>query len=161
MLLMLSNHRLAFPSGLALALLLSPALLRSAELTGEGSAGNWQADAPGVRHHVRLEDLPKPYVSPSAQNSPKVVVRPEGAALHVPAGFEVRQYADGLRNPGHPLTAPNGDIFVGESEADEIRILRESKQDGNPDINRVFLSGLNKPFGLALYPPGDHPQYLY
>ena len=40
-------------------------------------------------------------------------------------------------------------------------MLRESKHDGTPDVNSVFLSGLNKPFGLALYPPGDHPQYLY
>ncbi|HEY2342392.1 MAG TPA: PQQ-dependent sugar dehydrogenase [Chthoniobacteraceae bacterium] len=157
---MFGRHRLAFPFCATFLLWLSPAV-RPAELTGEGVSGNWQSDAPGVRHHISTEDLPKPYATPSAQNGPNVVAGPEGAVPLVPAAFEIRRYASGFRNPRKLLTAPNGDIFVAESEADEIRILRESKHDGKPDINRVFLSGLNKPFGLALYPPGDHPQYLY
>ncbi len=135
--------------------------LRAAELAGEGAAGNWQSDVPGNVHRIRVEDLPQPFATPSAQKAPTIAERPEGAVPRVPQGFEIREYASGLRNPRRLLTAPNGDIFVAQSEANEIRVLRESKHDGTPDVNSIFLSGLNKPFGLALYPPGDHPQYLY
>ncbi|MFZ1218351.1 MAG: PQQ-dependent sugar dehydrogenase, partial [Chthoniobacterales bacterium] len=58
--------------------------------------------------------------------------------------------------------APNGDIFVTESRSDSIKVLRDTNGDGKPDLTETFAnSGLNDPFGIAFYPPGADPQFLY
>ena len=35
-------------------------------LTGQGTAGDWQSDAPGVEHKITIEDLPPDYATPKA-----------------------------------------------------------------------------------------------
>jgi len=123
---------------------------------------DWTQDAPGVRHKITSDDLPPPYQTKSVSNDPRVVARPEGAQLRVPAGFKIEQYAAGFRDPRYLLTAPNGDIFVTESGADIIKVLRDTDGDGKPNVTEVFTKeGLKDPFGLAFYPPGPDPQYLY
>lgn len=128
---------------------------------GQGKAGDWQADAPGVQHRITISDLPPDYATPSSDNSPKVVTPPKGAKLRVPEGFEVALFASGFANPRYLLTAPNGDIFVTESSANRIRVLRDADGDGRPEINEKFATGLKQPFGLAFYPPGPNPKFLY
>ena len=131
-------------------------------LTGQAALGDWTSDAPGVRRKITVADLPPPGETRSASNSPDVVARPKGAQPRVPAGFRIEEYASGLRDPRVLLTAPNGDIFVSESRADQIRVLRDKDGDGKPESNEVFTeSDLKKPFGIAFYPPGPEPQYLY
>lgn len=123
---------------------------------------DWTQDAPGVRHRITLDDLPHPYQTKSVNNDARVVARPAGAQLRVPAGFKIEQYAAGFRDPRYLLTAPNGDIFVTESNAAIIKVLRDTDGDGKPNITEVFTQeGLNDPFGIAFYPPGPDPQYLY
>ncbi len=122
----------------------------------------WTTDAPGVRRKITIADLPPPFATESANNGPHVVEQPPGAQLHVPSGFNVQEYASGFRNPRSLHTAPNGDIFVIESEANEIKMLRDTNSDGKPDSNVIFAKeGLKQPFGLAFYPPGLNPNYLY
>ncbi len=124
--------------------------------------GDWTGDAPGVRRKITVADLPPPNETRSASNSPDVVARPAGAHLHVPAGFQIEEYATGFRDPRSLLTAPNGDLFVVESRADQIKVLRDTNGDGKPDVHELFTeSQLRKPFGIAFYPPGPDPQYLY
>ena len=131
-------------------------------LTGQAALGDWTSDAPGARRKITVADLPPPGASRSATNSPTVVARPDGAQLQVLAGFKIEPYAAGFRDPRVLLTAPNGDIFISESRADQIKVLRDTNGDGKPDSNQVFAEGgLNKPFGTAFYPPGPEPQYLY
>lgn len=132
-------------------------------LTGDAAVGvDWTKDAPGVRHKLTLADLPPPYATESATNDPRVVSRPDGAQLRVPQGFKIEEYASGFRNPRYLLTAPNGDIFVTESRAESIKVLRDTNGDGKPDLTEDFCSsGLNDPFGIAFYPPGPDPHYLY
>jgi glucose/arabinose dehydrogenase len=80
----------------------------------------------------------------------------------VPAGFKIDLYADGFRDPRFLLTAPNGDIFVVESRANRIKALRNGKDSGKSHVVETFVEqGLNKPFGIAFYPPGSDPQFLY
>ncbi len=131
-------------------------------LSGQAALeADFTQDAPGVRHKITVADLPPPYQTKSVTNGPSVIRPPAGAQLRVPAGFQVEQYATGFRNPRYLLTAPNGDIFVTESQANQITILRDGG-DGKPSRKDVFATrGLNRPFGLAFYPPGDNPQYLY
>jgi glucose/arabinose dehydrogenase len=123
---------------------------------------DWTQDAPGVRHKITVDDLPPPYQTKSVNNDARIVSRPAGAQLQVPAGFKIEQYAAGFRNPRYLLTAPNGDIFVTESGAETIKVLRDTDGDGKPNVTETFAEeGLNDPFGIAFYPPGPDPQYLY
>ena len=130
-------------------------------LNGQGTAGDWQSDAPGVQHRITVSDLPPDYATPSADNTPKVVAPPTGAKPRVPQGFDVALFASGFANPRYLLTAPNGDILVTESSANTIRVLRDSDGDGHPEINKRFARDLRQPFGLAFYPPGPDPEFLY
>jgi glucose/arabinose dehydrogenase len=131
-------------------------------LTGEAATtADWTKDAPGVRHKIILNDLPPPYQTESVYNDARIIARPAGAQLRVPAGFKIEQYAAGFRNPRYLLTAPNGDIFVTESSGDTIKVLRDI-DGGKPDSTEVFAEkGLKDPFGIAFYPPGPEPRYLY
>ena len=131
-----------------------------AELAKE--AGDWTRDVPGAKHRVDLNQLPPPFATSSAPNGPKLVPRPADAKLHVPAGFKIEEFSRGLENPRYLLTAPNGDIFVAETGANKIMVLRDTKGDGKPEVKEVFTENLmHLPFGLAFYPPGPNPQYLY
>src|SRR5438046_5097645 len=133
-----------------------------AELPTAPVNADWHQDGPGVRHKVTVADLPAPYATKSASNSPREVRRPAGAELRVPAGFKIEQYASGFSYPRYLLTAPNGDIFVTESYENSIKVLRDTDADGKPDLTETFVnSGLNKPFGIAFYPPGAEPEFLY
>jgi glucose/arabinose dehydrogenase len=130
--------------------------------TGRAAFGDWTEDAPGVRRKITVVDLPPPNNTRSADNGPDIVSRPTGAQLHVPSGFRIEEYASGFRDPRYLVTAPNGDIFVTESRANEIKVLRDRDGDGKPDTTQLFTRDhLNKPFGIAFYPPGEKPQYLY
>jgi len=130
-------------------------------LTGVAALGDWTTDAPGVRRRVTLDDLAKPYDTPSADNHPKIVGRPEGAWPKAPEGFAVTEFATDLDQPRVIVRAPNGDLFVAESKADRIRVLRDADGDGKPEVNEVFATDLNQPFGIAFYPRGAEPKYVY
>jgi glucose/arabinose dehydrogenase len=123
---------------------------------------DWHQDAPGVRHKFTITDLATPYATESVDNGPREVRPPEGAQPKVPPGFKIEQYASGFSYPRYLLTAPNGDIFVTESRENSIKVLRDNNGDGKPDVTETFATGgMNKPFGIAFYPPGPDPQFLY
>jgi glucose/arabinose dehydrogenase len=106
--------------------------------------------------------LPPPSSNVLAINEPHIVNRPANAQPKVPPGFKIELYATGFRDPRFLLTAPNGDIFVVESHANQIKVLRDTNSDGKPDVTETFADrSLNKPFGIAFYPPGNDPQFLY
>ena len=130
-------------------------------LTGPDALGDWTTDAPGVRRKITINDLARPFATPSAKNHPKIVKRPEGAWPKVPAGFEVTEFATGLTQPRVITRAPNGDLFVSESKANQVRIIRDADGDGKPEVSEVFADGLSRPFGIAFYPPGPDPKFVY
>jgi glucose/arabinose dehydrogenase len=133
-----------------------------AVLTGKAALGDWKSDAPGVRRKITVLDLPPPTSNILAINLARVVPRPAAARLQVPPGFKIDLYAEGLQDPRFLLTAPNGDIFVVESRANRIKVLRNNKSSAKPDVVETFAEhGLKKPFGIAFYPPGNNPQFLY
>jgi glucose/arabinose dehydrogenase len=123
---------------------------------------DWHQDAPGVRHKITLADLPPPFATKSVSNGPREVRPPAGAQPRVPTGFKIEQYASGFSYPRYLVTAPNGDLFVTESNENSVKVLRDTDGDGKPDLTETFAdSGMNKPFGIAFYPPGAEPQFLY
>jgi glucose/arabinose dehydrogenase len=104
---------------------------------------------------------------------------PAGAAPTAAAGLEVKAYASGLEHPRWLYTLPNGDVLVAESNAppkpedakgirgwvmkavmkhagagaasaNRITLLRDADGDGVAETRRVFLKGLNSPFGMAV-----------
>jgi len=135
---------------------------KGAVLTGKAAMGDWTSDAPGVMRKITVQDLPPPSSNALAINRARVVDRPPDAQPKVLPGFKIELYAAGFRDPRFLLTAPNGDIFVVESRANQIKALRDNNGDGKPDVTETFAErNLNKPFGIAFYPPGDDPQFLY
>lgn len=130
-------------------------------LTGRAAFGDWRGDAPGVRRLITPADLPAPFATPPAGNSPRVVKRPADRVPVAPPGFRVTLFAEGLENPRVLRVAPNGDIFVAETAAGRVRVLRAA--DGAPRTASMasFADGLDEPFGIAFYPPGPAPRYVY
>jgi glucose/arabinose dehydrogenase len=130
-------------------------------LIGAAAFGDWRDDAPGVRRLIRPEDLPAPGASRSSANRAGVVPRPDGAMPVVPEGFAVSLLAEGLDGPRTIRVAPNGDIFVAESGGGSIRVLRAADDTREPSEASVFAEDLNRPYGIAFYPPGAEPQFVY
>ena len=122
---------------------------------------DFRYENPGTVHKITVNDLPQPYATKSAFKMPFPVARPANAWPSAPAGFKVELYEDGLDNPRTLRTAPNGDIFLAETDPGRIRVFRGLTADGKPEQSGIFVSGLKQPYGLAFYPPGPDPQWLY
>jgi len=122
---------------------------------------DYRAEAPGVTHHITAADLPEPFATKSAVNDAHLIPRPKDAWPQAPKGFKVELYADGLNEPRLLRTAPNGDFFVAESRLGEVKVFRGVGADGKAQQTEVFATGLTQPFGIAFYPPGPNPQWVY
>jgi glucose/arabinose dehydrogenase len=138
--------------------LASLACAQSNRNSGAGQPDKRGAASSAARHYdIKLSDLPPPEVQKGPVNFSKVIPRPEGAELTVPPGFEVATFAEGdLKRPRWLALAPNGDVFVAESEGERISVLRDTNNDGLVDERFVFATGLARPFGMAFW-----RDYLY
>lgn len=131
------------------------------ESSAASDPGDWLHAAPGMAHRVDVAALPAPFNTPSAGNGPRVVRRPADAQLSVPPGFVLRQFASGLSGPRLLRVAPNGDIFIAETRASRIRVMRAADGADAPAEDQVFADDFDRPFGIAFYPAGDNPQWIY
>jgi glucose/arabinose dehydrogenase len=152
-------------------------------ITGQAAFADYTQQRPGVRRKITLADLPEPKPSESVDNGPSLVKRPEGAWPIAPAGFNVQLYAGGdaatpmqrsenkketyaptsgtFVMPRIIRTAPNGDLFVADSQAGSILVLRGVTAAGKAATISTYATGLDHPFGIAFYPSGAHPQWMY
>lgn len=102
--------------------------------------------------NIKPEDLPKPFATDSARRNSKLVEQPANATLKMPKGFKINVFAEGdFKNPRWMTLAPNGDVFVADSRANSIIILRDKNKDGTADEQFTFASNLSQPFGMAFY----------
>lgn len=122
---------------------------------------DFRYESPGTTRKITVADLPQPYVTKSSDNGPDVVARPNNAWPVAPAGFKVELYAAGLDNPRTLRVAPNGDIFLAETDPGRIRVFRGMSEDGKAEQMQIFASGMKRPYGIAFYPPGPDPQWVY
>lgn len=122
---------------------------------------DFRSEVPGAVHKITVGDLPAPYATRSAGNAPTIVTRPADAWPKAPAGFRVQLYSEGLASPRVIHVAPNGDVFVAESGGGQIRAFRGLNADGKPERSEIFAEGLTQPYGLAFYPGGPDPQWIY
>ena len=147
-------------------LLLAAGAIPKDLLNGENAFADQTNIKPGVFRKITASDLPKPYATKSSSNGLKVVPRPADAFPIAPPGFKVELFATGLSFPRLIRRAPNGDLFLADAanhsrnNSGGIKILRGMK-DGKPETISTFTAGLNTPFGIAFYPPGPNPQWVY
>ena len=132
-----------------------------AVLTGQNAFTDAAHEALGTRRHLTVADLPEPAPDQSVDNGPTIVPRPAHAWPMAPKGFKVDLYATGLDNPRLIRFAPNGDLFLAESETGKIKIFRGVDAEGKPKQMSVFAEGLHQPFGIAFYPLGPNPKWVY
>ena len=133
----------------------------SATLIGQDAFTDYSKEHPGVRRHLTVADLPEPKEEESVDNGASLIPRPEGAWPIAPAGFKVEIYAQGFTEPRLIRTAPNGDLFLADSQAGQIKVLRGVGSDGKVVTTETFATGLDHPFGIAFYPYGPHPKWVY
>jgi glucose/arabinose dehydrogenase len=137
------------------------ALADEAVRTGGAAFGDWRSDAPGVRRLITLADLPPPFATRSTANMSQRAARTGAEVPKAPVGFAVDQFASGLNTPRVIRVAPNGDIFVAETGAGRVRVFRSSEAGAGPAQGQVFADGLQRPYGIAFYPSGPDPQFVY
>jgi len=130
-------------------------------LSGQAAFTDAAHEYPGIRRLLTVADLPAPAPKESVDNGPTLVPRPANAWPMAPEGFKVELYATGLDNPRLLRTAPNGDLFLAESESGKIKIFRGVGKDGKASQVSVFAEGLHQPFGIAFYPSGANPAWVY
>jgi glucose/arabinose dehydrogenase len=164
----------------SVAMLLPAALHGQKTITGQAAFADWNQQQPGLRRKITLADLPEPKPDEAVNNTPHVIPRPTDAWPIAPAGFKVTLYAGGDSTPMQRAdnkkvmtlsggtftmprlirTAPNGDLFLADSGAGTIFILRGVGPDGKAAQIEKFATGLDHPFGIAFY-PADNPKYVY
>src|SRR5262245_785135 len=130
-------------------------------LRGEAAFGDWRADRPGVRRLLKADDQPQPFVTKSVSNGPDKARMPHGARPLLPPGFTAELIASGIAGPRTVRVAPNGDLFVADSKVNQIRVYRLQKGSARPVRRTVFATGLYQPYGIAFYPAGDNPEWVY
>ena len=145
-------------------------------LTGCGEKKKSDTPATTVATADTTLRLPAPYETKSAAHFSNVINWPEGTTPKAPAGFTVTEFARDMASPRWIYVAPNGDIFVAEANtertgvkkkvvsvvsgqnkserteasANRITLFRDTNQDGKPEMQDVFLAGLNQPFGMLV-----------
>ena len=165
---MLNSKFAALPAALLLAATFAPQT-HAQTLTGQAAFTDYSQEHPGVRRHLTVADLPEPKPDESVDNGASIVPKPDNAWPQAPAGFKVELYAGGSGNAGNVSfqeprllrTAPNGDLFLADSHAGEVKVLRGITPDGHPQATEVFASGLDHPFGINFYPAGPNPKWVY
>lgn len=129
--------------------------------TGTNAYGDWHTDAPGVIRKITSAALPAQMASPSTANRSKVVPKPENAELKTMPGFTVAPFVTGMTGARVLRLAPNGDIFLARSRPEgKIMVIRAGADMSNPKVD-TFATDLTSAYGIAFYPPGPDPKWVY
>ncbi len=100
--------------------------------------------------------LPAPFATQTVGNGPDHAKPPAGFLPTVPAGFHINVFAKGFVVPRFLAVAPNGDIFLADTGAGKVYILRDPQHTGSAAQTETFADGLKRPFGIAF-----HEDYVY
>jgi glucose/arabinose dehydrogenase len=114
------------------------------------------SSCPAQLTHGQKPSLPAPFATKSAGNGPDRVAAPAGFLPTVPKGFHINIFAKDFKRPRLLTVAPNGDIFLAETGANKVVILRDPNRTGGAQEQIVFATGLTRPFGIAF-----HDDYVY
>src|SRR5258708_31092165 len=75
--------------------------------------------------HGQKPNLPQPFATKSAGNGPGKSQAPQGFLPTVPSGFHINIFAADFKRPRLLTVAPNGDIFLAETGANQLALLRD------------------------------------
>lgn len=128
---------------------------------GQDAFGSWRDDAPGVIRKITPEDLPPAAPNLDAANAAQPVPRPDGAKPKLPAGYSAELLVKDIDSPRVLRVAPNGDLFVADSKANQVRVFRLGKNGAAVETSGVFAKDLHQPYGIAFYPPSGKPTHIY
>ncbi|NDD31585.1 MAG: sorbosone dehydrogenase family protein, partial [Proteobacteria bacterium] len=118
------------------------------------------AERPGARHRIEPSDLPPPFATRSSSQL-QIVGRPQGAMPQVPKGFKTEVYSTGYARIRLMRTAPNGDVFASDHGSGDIWVLRGVDASGRCITRKRFAHAGQGPYGIAFYPPGPDPRWVY
>lgn len=145
-------------SGLAHAAQAAPSCAAGTLSGAAALNSSWADDKPGLCRQIKRADLPP--VGTSNASFATVIPRPQGAWPRVPAGFSVTQFYQDDTTARLLRAAPNGDLFLAESDAGRVRVFRPAA-DGTLAKTAIFAANIYRPFGIAFYPPGPNPAWVY
>jgi glucose/arabinose dehydrogenase len=111
---------------------------------------------PGQVTNGKKPQLPAPFATKSSGNPPEDTTPPQGFLPTVPQGFRVNIFAAEFKEPRWLAVAPNGDIFLADSGAGKIFILRDPQHTGGAQQREIFATGVNRPYGIVF-----HDDYVY
>ncbi|MFP5392681.1 MAG: PQQ-dependent sugar dehydrogenase, partial [Gammaproteobacteria bacterium] len=146
--------------GKAVAAKGGPAKAEPAQAAAGFKEEHWSDDQPGRIHEVRMAELPQPFASASAGNGPSTVDRPDNVVPSVPANFKISLWAQDPDKGRLMVRAPNGDIFLSSPAKRVVKVLRSATGEKADQVS-VFASDLERPYGMAFWPAGPNPQYVY
>ncbi|MCD0488225.1 sorbosone dehydrogenase family protein [Pedobacter sp. MC2016-14] len=140
----------------------------------ENNKATGQTDTVKTKSNQELV-LPEPDEKASKNKFSKVIGWPEGKTPTAPAGFTVTKFASNIKSPRNIYIAPNGDILVvlsnsersakekvanaisgkakseqGGESANTVILFRDTNKDGKPDVQSLFIKGLNQPYGVLI-----------
>ena len=99
--------------------------------------------------HGQKPQLPAPYATKSAGNGPHNTAPPPDFLPTVPQGFKINVFAGGFKTPRWLTVAPNGDIFLAETGASQIVVMRDPQHTGEVKEREIFATGTRRVFGIA------------
>ena len=105
---------------------------------------------------VKSVKLPEPYATPSARNVSRVIPRPAGAELKLPAGFVVEEYLSGFERPRFMLRGPSKELLITDTVPGPNGIVWLVPDGKSQDGKKKLIEGLDRPFGMAFW-----KEYLY
>jgi glucose/arabinose dehydrogenase len=107
---------------------------------------------PFAHYDIKPSDLPPPNPAEDAVNPPRIIPKPADAKLNLPPGFAASTFAEGdFKQPRWMALAPNGDVFVADSVAGKIIVLRDKDKDGVAEQRFTFVEEMKQPFGMAFW----------
>jgi glucose/arabinose dehydrogenase len=131
-------------------------------ITGQAAFVDAKDLKSGTFRKIAVSDLPEP--DKATPGNAKTIPRGDNMP-QAPAGFKVELYAhDDLKAPRQIRRAPNGDLFVAEEAAGDVKVIHDN--NGKAEIS-TFATGLapnpreGGVFGIAFYPVGPNPQWIY
>jgi glucose/arabinose dehydrogenase len=143
-------------------------------LSGSNAFGDWHKDAPGLMRKITPADIIAPLATPSSANRSVIIPRPADAQLKTMQGFAVNAFASNIDGARVIRQAPNGDIFISQSRPGNVKIgdqvvpqkgkitvLRPSADRSKVQAMETFVDELKDPYGIAFYPSGPNPKWVY
>ena len=117
--------------------------------------------SPGRQHRINIAKPPAPFATSPSRYMPNIVPKPKTAALLVPNGFKVNVFTSDLVAPRIMTVAPNGDIFVAETNTGRIKAMRSTADGARALSIEEYAKGLVGPSESNSTPRGSNPHWLY